>query len=222
MNGRTAKRPVKVKVPEISEKTAESRFARRYNIAVDAVLDKVLMPGFRQIHASISRQIKRKNPRSTSEIDDIVDQEVQRYIKQNPGSFASLYLKEYDFPYRHEGSDYPVNTMSISLFRDKAQHNLVEAALELRYSGKPFHPNNIWGILRPGSEQKSVYFVDHNSFEGALAVQIADEIDRFLRADLSEFKYAMSRPKEQKPGIQMHIRAAKENKNKSRISFSRS
>ena len=220
MNGRSSKRPVKIKVPEISEKTAESRFARRYSIAVNEVLDRALMPALSQIQASISRQIQRKKPKNRSEIDAIADKEVENYIRKNPNTFASLYLQKYGLPYRHEGTEY-LGKMSISIYRDLAQHHLMEASLDLRDSGKPFHPDNIWQILRPGSEQKSTYFVDHNSLEGAFAIQIAKYLDRFLRKPINEFKYSMSRPKEEKHPVEMHIRTGKENEKRSTITFSR-
>ena len=217
-------KPTDIHIPKVSQEQVAKRFEKRYDIAVHDMAQKVFIPPLRSLESRISRAISRakiKPENFSQDVDPMVKKEVQDYIRQNPGSLVSMYLKKYGFPYRVEISD--ADEKPSFAFDPYAVQSAIsyEAGL-LCLPGQPYSRNNIWGIANPEGGRTLSWFVDDTTFQGGLAVQVAKYLDPYLRKPLNVFKHNAT--EEQKPELkQFHVTAGKDpnNKKRSAITLSR-
>lgn len=224
MGGRKTK-PAEIHIPKLTRDQVAKRFEKRYEIAVHDMVRKVFIPPLRSLEARISRAISRariKPENFSHDVDPIVKKEVQEYIKQNPGSLVSMYLKKYGFPYKVNISDVDEKP-SFAFDKDATESALSYEADLLCLPGQPYSRKNIWDIANPKGGRTLSWFVDGTTFQGGLAVQLVKHLDPYLRKPINVFKHNAT--EEQKPEIKdFHVTLGKDpnNKKRSSINFSRS
>lgn len=208
MGGRKTK-PAEVTVPKLSEQQVRARFKKRYQLAATDVFRKVLTPQLERLNSYITYEIGRSRltyDPSPDEIQTVLDKAAKRYIRENPSDLLSSYLRQYPVPYDLGATKGASEKPAIKVSSEVVKEVFDLETERLRFSGKPFCPAHISSLFF-GTGTSSSWFVKRNTFQGALAIQVARHLDRYLRKPLNEFRHKIE--KQEKPALPLSISVAK-------------
>jgi hypothetical protein len=139
-------------------------------------------------------------------VQQAVDRVSEQYRQQNPNTLLSLYLGKYtiEFTVDHEPVEGAVPMITLD-----------EGLLRTELSTMPGNQQN------SGTQRTFTYDVNVHTLEGALAVNLAANLNKFLQRPINKFRHQAS--DEQQPGLQIVMRVDRNPRKAERmgITFSR-